>query len=138
MAALRAPQRDRAVEWRFDTLPDCMADPALLRLVWINLLSNALKFTARRKLACITISSASSPEGTVYQVRDNGAGFDMRYAGKLFGIFQRLHDAAEFAGHGIGLATSSKIVSLHGGRLWADAVPDQGATFSFTLGAESA
>ena len=86
----------------------------------------------------IEISTASLPEGTVYQVRDNGAGFDMRYAGKLFGVFQRLHDATDFPGHGIGLATTSKILLLHGGRIWADAVPGQGATFSFTLGAESA
>ena len=138
VATLGAADRARVVEWRIAPLPDCAADPTLLRQVWMNLLSNAFKFTAKRTAACIEISSASSPEGTVYQVRDNGAGFDMRYAGKLFGVFQRLHDAAEFAGHGIGLATSSKIVSLHGGRLWADAVPDQGATFSFTLGTESA
>ena len=116
-------------------------DPELARIVLRNLLENALKFSAARKPARIEIGSVSGnppgepgPAGTVFFVRDNGAGFDMQYAEKMFGPFQRLHAEAEFPGNGIGLATAQRILHRHGGRIWADAAPGAGATFSFTFG----
>lgn len=111
-----------------------LGDPGLLHVVMQNLLSNAWKFTSRRPRARIEFGSAESPsDGTYYYVRDNGMGFDMAYAGKLFTPFQRLHSDAEVPGTGIGLATVQRIVRKHGGRIWADAKPDQGAGFYFTL-----
>ena len=130
-------------------LPPCEADPSLLKQVWLNLLSNALKYTRKREAARIEIGCEARPrpaaggpgEGhprtgaeAVYFVVDNGAGFDMRYADKLFGVFQRLHRAAEYDGTGVGLAIVQRIVNRHGGRVWADAQIGRGATFSFTLG----
>ncbi|MBI5462051.1 MAG: PAS domain S-box protein [Gammaproteobacteria bacterium] len=110
------------------------ADPRLLRIALENLLSNACKFTGRREDARIAFGYLNDTEGTpAYFVRDNGVGFDMAYAGKLFGAFQRLHDAREFPGTGIGLATVQRVIHKHGGRIWAQAAPEQGATFYFTL-----
>jgi PAS domain S-box-containing protein len=114
-------------------------DARLLRQVLDNLLGNAWKFTAGQACTCITLGQQTGRTGeTVYFVRDNGAGFDMAYAEKLFGAFQRLHTQTEFAGTGIGLATVQRIIARHGGRIWADSVQDQGATFYFTLGAAAA
>ncbi len=129
------PQRDgRRVDVRMHDLPACEADPALLKQVLANLLSNAVKYTRCRERAKIDIGSAGAArEGVVYFVRDNGAGFDMRYADKLFGVFQRLHSVGEYEGTGVGLAIVHRIVTRHGGRVWAEAAPDQGATFYFTL-----
>lgn len=110
-------------------------DPRLLQQVLDNLLGNAWKFSAKQPQARITFGCARGPDGqAVYAVRDNGAGFDMTYADKLFGAFQRLHTVTEFAGTGVGLATVHRIITRHGGRVWAESAPGQGATFYFTLG----
>ena len=108
-------------------------DPRLLRQVLQNLLQNAWKFTAKHAHATIEFGAVGPPGRLVYFVRDDGAGFDPRYAGKLFGVFQRLHPNEEFEGTGIGLAIVHRIVSRHGGRVWAEGDIDQGATFFFTL-----
>ncbi|MBI3374421.1 MAG: PAS domain S-box protein [Betaproteobacteria bacterium] len=115
-------------------LPDCRADPVLLRQVFENLLANALKYSALSSPPRIEIGASEEEGRTVYFVRDNGVGFDMQYAGKLFGVFQRLHAPEKFEGTGIGLALVRKIIERHGGRVWAESVPGKGATFRFTLG----
>ncbi len=130
---MRTERKGRNIDLRIGELPSCNGDPALLKQVWFNLLSNAIKYTRNRETAIIDIGCEHSPEATVYFVRDNGAGFDMRYAGKLFGVFQRLHRAEEYEGTGVGLALVQRIIQRHGGRIWAEAAPDRGATFYFTL-----
>src|SRR6185295_14299621 len=131
---LEPETQGRSVEWRLGPLPKVEADPALMRQVWTNLLSNAVKYTRPRDPARIEVGCEDSPHGDfVFFVRDNGVGFDMKYADKLFGVFQRLHRANEFEGTGIGLATARRIVQRHGGRTWAEGCPGQGATFYFSL-----
>ena len=131
---LGADLDQRQIEWRIEPLPIVVADENMMRQLWQNLLGNALKYTARRAVARIEIGAQRMDDGAMhFQVRDNGAGFDMAYAGKLFGVFQRLHKASEFAGSGIGLANVRRILARHGGRIWAEATPDQGATFHFIL-----
>ena len=133
-AELRAGAPARAVE--FNIAPDLIArgDSGLLRLLLDNLLGNAWKYTSKRPAARIDVGRALQPDGTVaYHVRDNGVGFDMAYAGRLFGPFQRLHGADEFPGTGIGLATAQRIVHQHGGQIWVEAAPNHGAAFYFTL-----
>ena len=125
----------RPVEWSIAGLPGLDADPSLLRVVLVNLLSNALKFTRGRTPARIEVFSANgSHSAPVIAVRDNGVGFALEHAGRLFGVFQRLHSQAEFEGTGVGLATVKRIVARHGGRIWAEAAPGLGATFFFSLG----
>jgi signal transduction histidine kinase len=114
-------------------LPPAVGDAGLLRQVWHNLIANALKFSGKAAGARIEIGHAQTEGGAAYYVRDNGAGFDMRYAGKLFGVFERLHSPGEFEGTGIGLAITKRVVELHGGRIWAQSAPGRGATFWFTL-----
>jgi PAS domain S-box-containing protein len=124
----------RLVDIRLADLPECLADRILLRQVFANLLDNALKYSAHRAQALVEIGATSRDGQIVYYVRDNGAGFDMRFASKLFSPFERLHSASEFKGIGIGLAMAHRIVVRHGGRMWAEGKPDAGATFYFTLG----
>jgi light-regulated signal transduction histidine kinase (bacteriophytochrome) len=124
----------RKIEWLIHPLPPVRADRASLRLVLVNLISNAVKFTGRRAEAKIEIGRAPGGEDeTVVFIHDNGAGFDPAYAGKLFGVFQRLHTQDEFEGTGIGLANVQRIVHKHGGRTWAEGKEDGGATFYFSI-----
>ena len=131
---LRQANADRKVEVAVAPLPLAMGDRALLRQVLTHLVENAFKFTRQRPDARVEIGSREEGGERVYYVKDNGAGFDMRYAGKLFGVFQRLHPAADFEGTGVGLALVQRIVHRHGGRVWGEARVNEGATFSFTLG----
>mgnify|MGYP001546724950 CR=1 FL=1 len=121
------------VELRMGELPPCEGDSALLKQVWVNLLSNAFKYTRRCEHAVIEIGSTRQAGDTVYFVRDNGTGFDMRYVHKLFGVFQRLHRAEEYEGTGVGLAIVQRVIHRHGGRVWAEAKLNEGAIFQFTL-----
>ena len=126
--------KERNIAWEIRLLPPVRADRALLRMVLVNLISNAVKFTGARAEAKIEIDSAPSDnDETVIFIRDNGAGFDQQYAEKLFGVFQRLHTEAEFEGTGIGLANVQRIIHRHGGRAWAEGVVDGGATFYFSI-----
>ncbi len=132
---LRESEPEREVE--FVIAPDIVveADSRLFRAMLGNLLSNAWKYSRHSSPACIEFGRTERDGGPVYFVRDNGVGFDMAYVGRLFGAFQRLHRQAEYAGTGVGLATVQRILHRHGGRAWAEAVPNQGATFYFTVGA---
>jgi signal transduction histidine kinase len=127
------PWQERQVEIRVGDLPMSSGDPVLLKQVWLNLLSNALKYTNKRKKAEIEIGSTKINGTEVFFVRDNGTGFDMRYADKLFGVFERLHRMEDYEGTGIGLAMVQRIVNRHGGRVWANSAIDRGTTFNFTL-----
>lgn len=133
---LRKQQDDRDIEFRLHDLPDCVGDIFLLRQVFVNLLSNALKYTRRKDKAVVEVGSQRRDDETIYYVQDNGAGFDMGRAEKLFGVFQRLHRAEEFEGTGIGLSIVQRIIHRHQGRIWADATPGERATFYFILGEE--
>ncbi|MDC7987302.1 GAF domain-containing protein, partial [Rhodoplanes sp. TEM] len=130
---MEADTHDRNVEWRIEPLAPTRADPIMLRLAMQNLIDNALKFSRHRDPAVIEIGSTETADETIYRVRDNGAGFDMAYVGKLFGVFQRLHRVEEFEGTGIGLANVKRIAERHGGRAWAEGRVNGGATFFFAL-----
>jgi PAS domain S-box-containing protein len=131
---LRNESEPRQIELVVGELPVCRCDPALIKQVWFNLIANALKYTSKRPEARIEIGAGQADTGRhTFFVKDNGVGFDMRYANKLFGVFQRLHRAEEFAGTGVGLAIVQRIVHRHGGQVWAEAKPQEGATFFFTL-----
>jgi light-regulated signal transduction histidine kinase (bacteriophytochrome) len=132
---LQAETDGRAIEWTIGALPRVVGDPVLLRQVWANLLGNAVKFTRRRAHAHIEVGARDGNGGheDIFWVRDDGVGFDSKYAHKLFGVFERLHSAAEFEGTGVGLANVQRIVTRLGGRVWAEGEPDRGATFSFAL-----
>ena len=134
MGEFEADTIARNIEWKIQTLPTVQADRPMLRIVLFNLMSNAVKFTSGRREAKIEIGSVRQDNGEdIIFIRDNGAGFDPNYAGKLFGAFQRLHTYEEFEGTGIGLANVHRIILRHGGRIWAEGVVDRGATFFFCL-----
>ena len=134
MQELREETQGRDIAWKIGQLPEVMVDRSMMRLVMINLLANAVKFTGKRERAEIEVgASRDEAEGIVVFVRDNGVGFDMEYADKLFGVFQRLHPAEEYEGTGIGLANVQRIIHRHKGRTWARGEVDQGATFYFSL-----
>jgi light-regulated signal transduction histidine kinase (bacteriophytochrome) len=135
---LRPGFAGRSVDFAVGELGVARADPALLKHAMTNLIGNAIKYTRRTERAVIEIGRTSGAEGPVYFVKDNGAGFDIRYADKLFGVFQRLHSAEEFEGTGVGLSIVRHIAERHGGRVWAESRPGEGATFYFTLRAETA
>jgi PAS domain S-box-containing protein len=124
---------ERAIEWVIGNFPSVYGDEATVRLVWVNLLSNAVKFTRTREKARIEIGAKVETRVVIFYVQDNGAGFDMKYAKNLFGVFQRLHSTEEFEGTGIGLANVQRIVLRHGGRAWAEAELNKGATFYFSM-----
>jgi light-regulated signal transduction histidine kinase (bacteriophytochrome) len=133
---LRQDREGRKVEFIVNDLPHCRADRRLLKQVWVNLLSNALKYTRPQESARIEIGWSGEDQRSkevVYWIRDNGVGFDQRYVHKLFGVFQRLHRAEDFEGTGVGLAIVQRIVKRHGGRVWAEGQVDQGATISMML-----
>jgi signal transduction histidine kinase len=127
----------RNIAFEIGVLPACEGDPGLIAEVFINLIDNAVKYSRNRDAARIEVGYQENGNRSAYFVRDNGVGFDMRNADKLFGVFQRLHDAKDFEGTGVGLAIVQRIVARHGGIIWADAKPDRGATFSFTFGTTS-
>ena len=133
VAELRQSAGGVSVEVVLMPLPSAVGDPALLRHVLVNLIGNAFKFSATRAHPNVEIGARRDGSEVTYYVKDNGVGFDMQYAGKLFGVFQRLHRPDEFEGTGVGLALAQRIVQRHGGRIWAEAKPNEGATFSFTL-----
>lgn len=134
---LKHDQNGRQAQVAFTDLPQCEGDPKLLKQVFVNLLSNALKYTRKREVGRIEIGCERRNGEAVYFIKDNGVGFDMRYADKLFGVFQRLHRAEEYEGTGVGLAIVQRVIHRHGGRIWAEAALDKGATFYFTLGGGS-
>jgi light-regulated signal transduction histidine kinase (bacteriophytochrome) len=135
---LRAAAPTRKLEFRVGELPPATCDADLIRQVWANLLGNAVKYTGLGPEAIIEIAGALDDEEVRYTVKDNGTGFDPRYVDKLFGVFQRLHKVSEFEGTGVGLALVHRIVNRHGGRVWAEGRPNEGATFGFALPRRSA
>jgi light-regulated signal transduction histidine kinase (bacteriophytochrome) len=130
--------KDRKILWQIHPLPPVLADRALLRMAMVNLISNAVKFTGARDEAIIEIGCVPGESGeTVIFIRDNGAGFDPEYAGKLFNVFQRLHSQTEFEGTGIGLANVQRIIHRHGGKIWTEGFVNAGATFYFSIPKQS-
>ena len=120
-------------EFKVETLPEAWGDAHLVEAIFQQLLANAVKFSQRQPRPVIEVSGRKDTDGTLYSVRDNGVGFDPKYAGRLFAVFQRLHDEKDFPGYGVGLATVQRAVHRHGGKVWVEAKPNAGATFFFTL-----
>jgi light-regulated signal transduction histidine kinase (bacteriophytochrome) len=133
---LRPQEQDRQIEIKILPLKPSRGDHSMIRQVWVNLISNALKYSRNKAIAEIEIGSTEKNGQLTYYVRDNGAGFDMQYVEKLFGVFQRLHKINEFEGTGVGLALVKTIIKRHGGFVWAEGKVDEGATFYFSLPAE--
>jgi two-component system sensor histidine kinase/response regulator len=132
--AMRVINQDKnKAQIKLNDLKAANCDPSLIRQVWVNLISNSIKYSSKKEKPLVEIGSTEAEGRTIYYVRDNGVGFDMRYYSKLFGVFQRLHKLSEFEGTGVGLALVHRIVTKHGGQVWAEAVIDEGATFYFTL-----
>ncbi len=127
------PAARQRVDFRVDAMPPAVGDPRLIRQVWANLLTNAVKYSAKREKSDIRAGGEEKEGETVYWVKDNGAGFDMKYADKMFGVFQRLHSSSEFEGTGVGLAIVQRIIQRHGGKVWAHGEAGKGATFTFSL-----
>lgn len=133
-ANVQSENTGHRVDWHIAPLPVLVADENMMRQLWMNLLGNAVKYSAKREVAKVEVTYTPMADGGhQFSVRDNGAGFDMEYSGKLFGVFQRLHKASEYAGTGIGLASVRRVLTRHGGRVWAEGVVDEGATFYFVL-----
>jgi light-regulated signal transduction histidine kinase (bacteriophytochrome) len=130
---LTTPEKRARIDFRVGPIPAANGDPTLMHQVWMNLISNAIKFSSRRERAEIEVGYQQDGTKIIYSVRDNGAGFDMRYADKLFGVFQRLHSEKEFEGTGVGLAIVQRLIHRHGGEVWAESQVDRGATFYFTV-----
>lgn len=124
---------DRMVEWKIAPLPEVFGDYNLLRQVWVNLLDNALKYSGKKEKAIISLGYREENNELIFYIRDNGVGFNMKYAHKLFGVFQRLHSESQFNGTGIGLANVRRIISRHGGKTWAESEEEKGAAFYFSL-----
>lgn len=134
---LLEPESHRKIDLKIHPMGTAMIDPVMMRQVWINLIGNALKYSRRKEIAIIEIGRKVEDHKTIFFVKDNGAGFDMTYTKKLFGVFQRLHKANEFEGTGVGLALVKRIIEKHNGKVWAEAKLDEGATFYFTLPTEN-
>jgi len=133
LSEMPEPGAGRRIDVRIGPMPTVRADRSLVRQVWLNLLGNALKFTRQCEQAVVEAGGSVEAGEACFFVRDNGAGFDMAYAGKLFHVFQRLHRDTAFEGTGVGLAIVARVVQRHGGRVWAEGAPGQGATFHFSL-----
>ena len=133
IALLESKTTGRNIRFEIGELPGARTDASMVQRIWLNLLDNAVKFTSAKDAARIEVGAQIGSDQTTYFVKDNGAGFDMQYVAKLFGVFQRLHDTTLFPGTGIRLAIVNRIVARHGGRVWAEGKPDEGATFYFSL-----
>jgi light-regulated signal transduction histidine kinase (bacteriophytochrome) len=133
LSEVRQETEGRNIVWRISALPNVCGDRSMLRLAFVNLISNAIKFTQTRPQAEIEIGADVKQAEIVVFIRDNGVGFDMKYVKKLFGVFQRLHRTEEFEGTGIGLATVQRVIHRHGGRVWAEGVLERGASFYVAL-----
>lgn len=132
-AEQKSQAQERNVTCTIGDMPEARADEDMIRVVWTNLISNAFKYTGKKEKAEIEIGGKAEGDTVTYFIKDNGAGFDMKYIEKLFGVFQRLHSEDEFPGTGIGLANIKRVVERHGGKAWAEGEVDKGATFYFSL-----
>jgi light-regulated signal transduction histidine kinase (bacteriophytochrome) len=130
---LRQGCPERKIDFQVKKVPDCNGDRRLIKQILINIISNAIKFAKVRNEAAIEIGSRKIDDKETYYIKDNGVGYDIKYADKMFGLFQRLHSTKEFEGTGVGLAIVQRLVNRHGGKIWTEAKPDEGATFYFTL-----